>query len=156
MSEFILQNMLVCYFLISYHNRSGLCGVKSGACQSVWIAEIWAWQTVSFIAYVVLFLALIQTSTRYHAPGVKTTLVAAGHTITPLFSKASLPSSWLHKFCTPSLPPHTIAKAVITAIDEQESKMIFLPFYTHFVRWIVILPSYLRDFFQWVRWSFRM
>ena len=90
---------------------------------------------------------------RYHAPGVKTTLVAAGHTITPLFSKANLPSSWLHKFCTPSLPPHTIAKAVITAIDEQESKMIFLPFYTHFVRWVVILPSYLRDFFQWVRWT---
>lgn len=61
-----------------------------------------------------------------------------------------LSTSWFHKFFTPSIPPYTIAKAVIAAIDEQESRTIFLPFYTHFVRWVTVLPSYIRDLFQWV------
>ena len=67
-----------------------------------------------------------------------------------MFSKMSLPSSWLNKFFTPSVPPYAIAKAVIAAIDEQESRIIYLPFYTNFVKWVTILPSYLRDLFQWV------
>ena len=71
--------------------------------------------------------------------------------MTPMFSKMNLPSSWFHRFFAPSIPPYAIAKAVIAAIDDQESRMIFLPFYTHFVRWVTILPSYLRDLFQTVR-----
>ncbi|KAH8118472.1 retinal short-chain dehydrogenase/reductase [Phellopilus nigrolimitatus] len=87
---------------------------------------------------------------RYKTPGIRTTLVLAGHTMTPMFSRMSLSTSWFHKFFTPSIPPYTIAKAVIAAIDEQESRTIFLPFYTHFVRWVTVLPSYIRDLFQWM------
>ncbi|THH12393.1 hypothetical protein EW145_g67 [Phellinidium pouzarii] len=87
---------------------------------------------------------------RYNTPSIRTTLVLAGHTMTPLFSKMSLPSSWFHRFFTPSVPPYIIAKTVIAAIDEQESRTIFLPFYTNFVKWVTILPSYIRDLFQWI------
>lgn len=87
---------------------------------------------------------------RHKTPKIRTTLVLAGHTMTPMFSRMSLPSSSFYKFFTPSLPAYAVAKAVIAAIDEQESRTIFLPFYTHFVRWVTILPSYLRDLFQWM------
>ncbi|PAV21151.1 retinal short-chain dehydrogenase reductase [Pyrrhoderma noxium] len=58
---------------------------------------------------------------RYKTPNIRTTLVLPGHTMTPLFSRMSLPTSWFHQFFTPSLPPYAVAKAVIAAIDEQES-----------------------------------
>jgi len=87
---------------------------------------------------------------RYKTPNIRTTLVIAGHTHTRLFSRMNLPSPWYNRFFTPSLQPHAVAKAIIAAMDEQESQMVFLPFYTHFVRWTTILPSYLRDLFQWV------
>jgi hypothetical protein len=35
-------------------------------------------------------------------------------------------------------------------MDEQESRTIFMPFYTHFVRLTGIMPSWARDFCQWV------
>lgn len=87
---------------------------------------------------------------RYKCPSIRTSVIIAGHTYTRMFSRMSLPSSWFHKFFTPSLQPHAIAKAVIVAIDEQQSRTIYLPFYTHFVRYTTLLPSYLRDLFQWV------
>ncbi|KAF8481357.1 retinal short-chain dehydrogenase/reductase [Gautieria morchelliformis] len=87
---------------------------------------------------------------RYRTPKIRTTLLLPGHTLTPLFSTASLPSAAWYKFLVPSLPPHVVAKAVIAALDEEESRTICMPFYTHFVRWIGILPSYGRDFFQWL------
>ncbi|KAL5530289.1 hypothetical protein ACEPAF_6546 [Sanghuangporus sanghuang] len=87
---------------------------------------------------------------RYNAPDVRTTLVLPGHTMTPMFSRMNLPTSWFYKFFAPSLPAYAIAKAVIAAIDDQESRTIFLPFYTHFVRWVTIMPSYIRDLFQWM------
>ena len=86
----------------------------------------------------------------YKTPKIRTTLVVPGHTMTRLFSRMSLPTAEWYKFLVPSLPPHAIAKAVIAALDEQESRIIYLPVYTHFVRWVGILPSYGRDFFQWV------
>ncbi|KLO16361.1 retinal short-chain dehydrogenase/reductase [Schizopora paradoxa] len=86
---------------------------------------------------------------RYNCPNIRTSVVIAGHTHTHMFSRMSLPSSWFHRFFTPSLQPYAIAKAVIAAIDEQESRNIHLPFYTHFVRYTTLLPSYLRDFVQW-------
>ena len=94
-----------------------------------------------------------QLCTKYKTPNIRTTLVLSGHAMTLLFSRMSLPTSWFHQFFTPSLPPYAVAKAIIAAIDEQESRTIFLPFYTHFVRWVTILPSYLRDLFQWVSGS---
>lgn len=76
----------------------------------------------------------------------------AGHTLTPMFSVMNLPTTWFHRFFTPSVPPYAVAKAVIAAIDDQESRDIYLPFYTNFVKWVTILPSYLRDLFQCVSW----
>jgi len=87
---------------------------------------------------------------RYKTPKIRTTLVLAGHTMTPLFSRMSFPTAEWFKFLVPSLPPHAVAKAIIAALDEQESRTIYLPFFTHFVRWVGILPSYGRDFFQWL------
>lgn len=89
-------------------------------------------------------------SHRYKTPDIRTTIVLPGHTMTPMFSRMKLPSSWFHKFFAPSVPPYAVAKAVIAAIDEQDSGMIFLPFFAHFVRWVTILPSFLRDLFQTV------
>ena len=61
-----------------------------------------------------------------------------------------LPQEWWYKFLVPSLAPVTVAKEIITALDEQHSRTIYLPFYANFVPLLPILPSYLRDFAQWV------
>jgi hypothetical protein len=90
---------------------------------------------------------------RHQAPNVRTTLLLTGHIQTPLFSRApslKVLSTPFYRFFTPSLQPHELVKAVITAMDEQESQSIMLPFYVNFVRLATTLPSYGRDFFQWV------
>ncbi|THH19793.1 hypothetical protein EW146_g1447 [Bondarzewia mesenterica] len=87
---------------------------------------------------------------RYNAPRVRTTLLLPGHVLTPLFSTVHLPTSWLYKFFVPSIPPVTIAKAAITALDEQHSQTICLPFYVHFTPLLKLLPSFVRDFAQWL------
>jgi len=88
---------------------------------------------------------------RHHAPGIRTTLVLPGHVLTPLFSHMpNLPQAWWYKFLAPSVPPYTVAKAVIAALDMQESRTIYLPFYTYVARWVWCLPSFGRDFFQWL------
>ncbi|GJJ07524.1 hypothetical protein Clacol_001726 [Clathrus columnatus] len=87
---------------------------------------------------------------RHKTPRIRTTLVLPGHTLTPLFSRMSLPEAFWYKFFVPSLPPHMVTKAIIAALDNQESGTIYMPFYTHFVPMIKVLPSFCRDFFQWV------
>ena len=87
---------------------------------------------------------------RYKTPKIRTSLVFPGHVFTPLFANVKYPNAWINRFFTPSIPPYVVAKAVITALDEQESSNIYLPFFTHFIRWIVLSPSFVRDFFQWV------
>ena len=96
---------------------------------------------------------------RYHTPKIRTTLVIPGHVLTPLFSHITLPTSTLYKFFVPSLPPVAVVKAIITAMDEQHSKTIYLPFYTNFVGLLGLVPSFVRDAAQWVCnclvWSFK-
>lgn len=87
---------------------------------------------------------------KYHAPTVRTTLVIPGHILTPLFSTVHLSKSWLYRFFVPSLAPVTVAKAVIAALDEQHSVTIYLPFYTNFVPYLAVMPSFIRDFAQYV------
>jgi len=87
---------------------------------------------------------------RYKAPKIRTTLVLPGHIYTPLFSRINLPKSAFYRFTAPSVHPHQLAKAVIAAIDEQESRTIYMPFYTNFARLVGTLPSFARDFFQWL------
>ncbi|KAI0346839.1 retinal short-chain dehydrogenase/reductase [Trametopsis cervina] len=86
----------------------------------------------------------------YNTPAVRTTLVVAGHTFTRLFSTVKLPQSTWYKFMVPSLPPVAIAKAVIAALDEQHSRTIYLPFYANFAPFLAIMPSFIRDFGQWL------
>ena len=87
---------------------------------------------------------------QYRAPGVRTTLVVAGHVLTKMFSTVRLSQNWFYRFFVPSLPPVDLAKAVIAALDEQHSRTIYMPFYTNFVPFLPLLPSFLRDFAQWV------
>jgi len=90
-----------------------------------------------------------ELDSRYKAPGVRTTLVCPGHVLTPLFASVDLGTNWLNKFLMPSLPPHTVAKAVIAALDSQFSQEIYLPFYVNFAPYLCLLPSFARDFIQW-------
>ncbi|KDQ64381.1 hypothetical protein JAAARDRAFT_28003 [Jaapia argillacea MUCL 33604] len=87
---------------------------------------------------------------RYKAPSVRTTLLLAGHTHTPLFSKAHIPRTWIYNFLVPSLPPVEVVKSVIRALDEQHSFVIKIPFYVHLVPIARELPSFARDFLQWL------
>ncbi|KAI0750965.1 retinal short-chain dehydrogenase/reductase [Daedaleopsis nitida] len=86
----------------------------------------------------------------YNAPRVRTTLLIAGHIMTPLFSAVRQPTTLFHKFFFPSLAPVDVAKAIIAALDEQHSRVLYMPFYAHFVPLLHVFPSYLRDFAQWV------
>lgn len=87
---------------------------------------------------------------RYKTPNIRTTLVVPGHTLTPMFSKVTLPRSALYRFFVPSLGPVDIVKSIITALDSRYSKTIYLPFYVHFAPFLVLLPSFGRDFCQWL------
>jgi len=87
---------------------------------------------------------------QYRTPALRTTLLIAGHILTPLFSTVRLPRSWLYRFFVPSLYPVTVAKAVIAALDEQHSRVIYLPFYAHFAPYLWVMPSFIRDFAQWL------
>jgi hypothetical protein len=41
-------------------------------------------------------------------------------------------------------------KRIIATLDEQHSQTIYLPFYVNFTPFLRLLPSFLRDFAQWV------
>ncbi|TBU33182.1 retinal short-chain dehydrogenase/reductase [Dichomitus squalens] len=86
----------------------------------------------------------------YNAPSVRTTLVIAGHIMTPLFSAVRHPANLFYKFFFPSLVPIDVAKAIIAALDEQHSRVLYMPFYAHFVPYLHVFPSYLRDLAQWI------
>jgi len=90
-----------------------------------------------------------ELDSRYNAPGVRTTLVCPGHVLTTMFSSVDLGKNWLCKFFMPALPPYTIAKAVIAALDSQFSQEIYLPFYVNFAPYLRLLPSFARDSVQW-------
>jgi short-subunit dehydrogenase len=87
---------------------------------------------------------------RYRTPKIRTTLLVPGHVTTPLFSHITFPSNAFFKFFVPSIAPVALVKAIITALDEQHSKTIYLPFYTHFSGCLPLLPSFVRDFAQWL------
>jgi len=84
----------------------------------------------------------------YNAPGIRTTIVCPGHILTPLFSTIQLPSNPFFQFLVPSIAPVTVVKSIITALDAQQSRTIFLPFYTNMVPAVRMVPSYVRDLVQ--------
>ena len=68
-----------------------------------------------------------------------------------MFATVDLGRNWLCKFMMPALPPITVAKAVIAALDSQFSQDIYLPFYVNFAPYLPLVPSFIKDFIQWVR-----
>jgi hypothetical protein len=67
-----------------------------------------------------------------------------------MFRTVVWPTFPLFAFFCPSLQPVTVIKKIIAALDDQHSQTILLPFYTNFIPYIGHLPSFLRDFVQWV------
>jgi len=60
------------------------------------------------------------------------------------------PETPFHKFLMPTIPPITVVKSIIQALDDQHSQTIYLPFYVNAQPYVQHLPSFLRDFAQWV------
>ncbi|KAG6832146.1 hypothetical protein H0H92_004877 [Tricholoma furcatifolium] len=91
-----------------------------------------------------------ELDTKYSCPQVRTTLVTPGHISTSMFNTVTFPDTAFHKFFFPSVQPVTVVKSIIAALDEQDSVHIYLPFYTNFAPYLRHLPSFLRDFAQWL------
>jgi len=91
-----------------------------------------------------------ELDTLYKCPSIRTTLVCPGQVLTPMFQSVTLPQNALFKFIFPMVQPVTVVKRIIAALDERHSQTIFLPFYTNFVPFFHCLPSFLRDFIQYV------
>jgi short-subunit dehydrogenase len=87
---------------------------------------------------------------RYNCPSIRTTLICPGHVHTQMFKTVTFPSWPLFKFFCPSLPPIDVVKKIITALDDQHSQTILMPFYTNFIPFIHHLPSFCRDLVQWI------
>ncbi|KAG8957666.1 hypothetical protein FRC03_009923, partial [Tulasnella sp. 419] len=90
---------------------------------------------------------------KHNTPNIRTTLLLPGLLQTPMFSRSSCDrvfSSAFYKFFTPVVQPHDVVKRIIAALDEQESREILMPFYTNFVKFASLLPSFGRDFLQWL------
>ena len=90
---------------------------------------------------------------RYKCPRIRTTLLLPSFISTSLFSNISFPKSKLYNFLAPPIHPHEVVKAIISALDEDESRVIRMPFYTQMARfWAIgvgIAPSWLVDLVQW-------
>ncbi|KAK4683972.1 hypothetical protein P7C73_g6237, partial [Tremellales sp. Uapishka_1] len=90
---------------------------------------------------------------RYKTPSIRTTLLLPSHILTKLFASLRLPTSRFFRFLAPPLQPHVVVKAIISALDAQESRVIRLPFYTEVGRLlgvgVGILPTYVTDAIQW-------
>ena len=94
------------------------------------------------------YYAISDLPLSYDTPGIRTTIVCPGHILTPLFSSIQLPSNPFYQFFAPSIPPVTVVKSIITALDAQQSRTIYLPFYTNAAPVLRMIPSYLRDLCQ--------
>ncbi|KIK67783.1 hypothetical protein GYMLUDRAFT_92458 [Collybiopsis luxurians FD-317 M1] len=86
----------------------------------------------------------------HKAPSVRTTLVCPGHILTPLFANMAYPKSALYQFFLPSIAPIEVVKRIIQVLDDQHSKIIKLSLYVHALPFRQHLPSYLKDFTQWL------
>ena len=91
---------------------------------------------------------------RYKTPLIRTTLLLPSFISTTLFSDISFPKSRLYDFFAPPVQPHEVVKAIISALDEDESRVIRMPFYTQMARFwtpgVGVAPSWLVDLVQWV------
>ncbi|KAF8204739.1 hypothetical protein BJ912DRAFT_1018041 [Pholiota molesta] len=87
---------------------------------------------------------------RYNCPQIRTTLVCPGHVLTSMFQTVTFPTFPFFKFLAPSVQPVQVVKRIIAALDDQHSQTVLLPFFVHFIPFTRQMPSFLRDFAQWV------
>ncbi|KXN92300.1 Short-chain dehydrogenase/reductase family 16C member 6 [Leucoagaricus sp. SymC.cos] len=86
----------------------------------------------------------------YNAPGIRTTVVCPGYTLTPLFSTLRVPQNKLYQFFFPPAQPIDVVKPIIAALDTQQSQTILVPFYTQLTPYLRLLPSFVFDLAQYV------
>lgn len=65
-----------------------------------------------------------------------------------------MPPTPFVRFIAPSIQPHAIVKEILSALDDQESRVVRLPTYTQIARITNVganlVPAWFRDFLQWV------
>ena len=75
-------------------------------------------------------------------------------TQTSLFSLAHLPTSRFFNFLAPPVHPHVVVENIISALEDDESRVVRLPSYSNLARvmgdGVGIVPSWMRDLLQWV------
>jgi len=131
-------------------NKSGHIVTMSSALGMTGVAQM-ADYCASKAAVVGLHESLrYELDKRYKCPQIRTTLVCPGHVLTPMFKTVTFPKFPLFGFLCPSVPPVTVVKRIIAALDDQHSQTILVPFYTNFIPFVGHLPSFLRDLVQWV------
>lgn len=90
----------------------------------------------------------------YKTPAIRTTLLLPGHITTTLFGTINLPQNRFFRFFAPSLQPDTVVKEIISALNDQEGRVVRLPLYTNFARVgsvaAGLVPGWAREFCQWV------
>lgn len=95
-----------------------------------------------------------ELTNRYHAPGIKTTLLLPGHIRTPLFDRIQFPRSLFFRFMAPSLQPEEVVAGIMDELYHQRNGVVRMPFYTQTVRFLNIgtglVPEFIRNFLQWV------
>ncbi len=67
-----------------------------------------------------------------------------------MFQTVTFPSYPFFKFLAPSIQPVAVVKRIIATLDDQHSQTILLPFFVNFIPFTQQMPSFLRDFAQWV------
>ncbi|CAG8447244.1 11405_t:CDS:2 [Ambispora gerdemannii] len=78
---------------------------------------------------------------RYNAPKIRTTLVCPGHMGTGLFDGVVVTMPFL----TPCLPPLDLVKLIITALDRNEGREIYIPYFTYLTPLLRAGPGFLFD-----------
>lgn len=86
---------------------------------------------------------------RYNDPPVRLSLLLPAQVQTPLFASLSPPTP-LVSFLAPLVTPIDIAKAVIAALDTDQSREICLPVFVGVVWALRGLPSWARDGIVWI------
>ncbi|AAW45076.2 retinal short-chain dehydrogenase/reductase, putative [Cryptococcus deneoformans JEC21] len=116
-------------------------------------------QMTDYCASKAAVLSLHQTlrfelDSRYQTPGIRTTLVLPAYTLTSLFNRVKLPTNRLFDFLCPPVQPRAVVEHIISALDDNESRIIRLPFYSNFARLcgdaVGLVPAGVRDFVQWL------
>ena len=94
------------------------------------------------------------TGDRYKTPLIRTTLVLPSFIQTTLFAQIQLPRARYFQFLAPPLRPEVVVSRIISALEDDESRVVRIPWYSHFARIMGdafgIVPSWLRDLLQWV------